>query len=157
MRKLDVRNYNDGLIITLYVHQGCRYTEPRHRKTIMFMTNCMWNYSITILFCTVKGQCANLFVNSWRLCGGWSMLLIARPNSPHRRSMGLVHFSDVLLPQIINHYSGTIRRSIVILVAKIISNVLPSKWYQGVPQDVTIHDIINVPIQGHKHRVNKMT
>ena len=25
----------------------------------------------------------------WILCGGWSMLLIARPNSPHRSSMGL--------------------------------------------------------------------
>ena len=62
----------------------------------------------------------------------------------------LVHFSDVLLLQIINHYSGTMIRSIVILVATIISNVLPSKWYHDVPQDVPIHHATDVPIQEHK-------
>ena len=41
----------------------------------------------------------------------------------------LVHFSDVLLLQLISHYPGTMRRSIVILVAKSISKALPSKWY----------------------------
>ena len=37
----------------------------------------------------------------------------------------LVHFTDVLLLQIINHYPGTMRRSIVILVAAIVFKVLP--------------------------------
>ena len=65
----------------------------------------------------------------WRLCGEWSMLLIARPDSSHRCSMG---FSDVLLLQILSHYPGMIKRSIVILVEEIVSKVLPSMWYQGV-------------------------
>ena len=41
----------------------------------------------------------------------------------------LVHFSDVLLLQIISHPPGTMRRRIVILIANIISKMLPSKWY----------------------------
>ena len=61
----------------------------------------------------------------------------------------LVHFSDVLLLEINSHYSGTMKCSIVILVAKIILKVLPSKWYKGVPQDVPIHHAIDVPNQEH--------
>ena len=57
------------------------------------------------------------------------------------------HFSDTLLLQIISHYPGTTRRSIFILVAEIICKVLPSKWCQGVPQDVLIHLAIDVRIQ----------
>ena len=62
----------------------------------------------------------------------------------------LVHFSDVLLLKINSHHPGMMKRSIVILVAKIILKVLPSKWYQGVPQDVHIHHAIDVPNQEHK-------
>ena len=67
-----------------------------------------------------------------------------------RRLCRLVHFSDVHLLQIISHYPGTMRRIIVILVAKIIFKVLPRKWYQSVPEDVPIHHAIDVPIQEHK-------
>ena len=58
----------------------------------------------------------------------------------------LVHFSDVLLLQIISHYPGTMRRSLVILEAKTFSKMLRNKWYQGVPQDLPIHHAIDVAI-----------
>ena len=41
-------------------------------------------------------------------------------------------------------------RSIVIFVAEIISKVLLSKWYQGIPQDLQIYHAIDIPIQEHK-------
>ena len=49
----------------------------------------------------------------------------------------LVHFSAVLLLQIISHCPGTMRHSSVILAAKIISKVLLSKWCQGVPNKMS--------------------
>ena len=67
-----------------------------------------------------------------------------------RESCRLVLLNDVLLLQIISHYPGPMRRSIDILVAEIISKVLPNKWYQGVPQDILILQAIDVPIQEHK-------
>ena len=90
------------------------------------------------------------------MCGMIQVVDCTSQFAPHTRrgcSEGicrLVHFSDVILLQIISHYPRMMRRSIVILVAKIISKVLPSKWNQGVPQDVSMHHAINVPIQEHK-------
>ena len=40
-----------------------------------------------------------------------------------------------------------INLNIIILVEKIISKVLPSKWYKGVQQYVLIYRAIDVPIQ----------
>ena len=53
----------------------------------------------------------------------------------------------VLLLQILSHYPGTMRRSIVMLVAKSIPNVLPSKWFPDVPKDVPMHHAIDVLVQ----------
>ena len=62
----------------------------------------------------------------------------------------MLHLGDALLLEIGGDYPRSIRHSIFVLVSKVVLELLPSKWKQGIIHNIPVHCGIHVIVKAYK-------
>ena len=62
----------------------------------------------------------------------------------------MLHLGDALLLEIGGDYPCSMRHSIFVLVSKVVLEVLPSKWKQGIIHDTPVHNGIHVIVKAYE-------
>ena len=62
----------------------------------------------------------------------------------------MLHLGDALLLEIGGDYPRSMRHSIFVLVSKVVLEVLPSKWKQGIIYNTPVHYSIHVIVKAYE-------